>query len=430
VSGAWTRLILLLVLLWGISALEGFRDALGTPVTLAGGALLLCGLFAGKVARGYNLPRLTGYLLIGILVGPYAFGFIPLEGVAGLSLVKGLAVSLIALTAGTELRFGLIRRVGREVLILSLLVCGLVFAVAWVVIILLRPWLPFMEGMTLSQALAVSALIASVVVSFSPTVTIAVVQEMRAKGALTEFLMAMVIIGDLLVLITFALAAGLTRASLGGSLELGALVGGVFTELFGSIFFGAVLGLGTLLYLRQVRREVPLFIVALCFLSAEAGVRLHLSPLLIALAAGTLIGNGDEREGERLNHATQQASLPVFALFFAASGAGLELGALRIIGPVAILLVLVRGTAIYYGSRLFARREDVRRFVWMGLISQAGVTFGLAALVRRTFPSFGAGVEVLIVAMVTVHELIGPVLLRRALVKTGEAHAEPDLEPA
>ena len=60
----------------------------------------------------------------------------------------------------------------------------------------------------------------------------------------------------------------------------------------------------------------------------------------------------------------------------------------------------------------------------MGLISQAGVTFGLAALVSRTFPDFGAQVEVLIVAMITAHELIGPVLTRRAIQRSGESHAD------
>ena len=95
-----------------------WRADAGTPVTLAAGALLLCGLFAGKVAKGVGLPRLTGYLLVGVAVGPYALGFIPDAGVKGLELVKGLAVSLIALVAGTELRLGLIRRVGARVALL------------------------------------------------------------------------------------------------------------------------------------------------------------------------------------------------------------------------------------------------------------------------------------------------------------------------
>ncbi|WP_434391443.1 cation:proton antiporter [Melittangium boletus] len=420
------RLLLLLVLLAVIARAQVWRVDTGTSVALAAGALLLCGLFAGKVAKGVGLPRLTGYLLVGVAVGPYALGFIPGAGVKGLELVKGLAVSLIALVAGTELQWGLIRRVGVKVATLCCLVCGVTFVVICAALFSLKPWLPFLAPMTTGQALAVSALVSMVVVSFSPTVTIAIVQETSARGSFTEFLMALVIIGDLVVMVGFAVAAGITRASFGGGLDVGGLVGGVGWELFGSVGVGCVLAVCMLLYMRRVKRELPLFLVGLCFASAEAGARLHLSPLLVSLAAGALIVNLDEREGERIHHAIQRAGLPIFALFFAAAGAGLKLDALVTVGPAAMLLVALRAVAIYGSCRRFAPTDDprLRQYLWMGLISQAGVTFGLAALVSRTFPDFGAQVEVLIVAMITAHELIGPVLTRRAIQRSGESHTD------
>ncbi len=425
-KGAVVRLLLLVVLLAIISRAQVLRADSGTPVLLAAGALLLCGLFAGKVAKGLGLPRLTGYLLVGVAVGPYALGFIPNAGVKGLELVKGLAVSLIALVAGTELRLGLIRRVGARVALLCAAVCGVTFLVCFGATFALKPVLPFLADMTMPQALAVSALLSTVVVSFSPTVTIAIVQETRARGTFTEFLMALVIIGDLLVMVAFAVAAGLTKASFGGGLDVTGLLGGVGWELFGSVVVGMVLAVGMLVYMRGVNRELPLFLVGLCFAAAEGGTRLHLSPLLVSLAAGALIANLDEHAGERIHHAIQQAGLPVFALFFAAAGAGLKLDSLLTVGPAALLLVALRGAAIWFSCRRFAPVDDprMRRYLWMGLISQAGVTFGLAALVSRTFPTFGPQVEVLIVAMITAHELVGPVLTRRALAASGEIRTD------
>ncbi|WP_223631745.1 cation:proton antiporter [Corallococcus sp. EGB] len=425
-KGTVFRLLLLMALLAAITQAQAVRVDAGTPVLLAAGALLLCGLFAGKVAKGLGLPRLTGYLLVGVAVGPYALGFIPNAGVKGLELVKGLAVSLIALVAGTELHLGLIRRVGARVALLCAAVCGVTFAVCFGATFALKPVLPFLSPMTVPQALAVSALLSTVVVSFSPTVTIAIVQETSARGPFTEFLMALVIIGDLFVMVAFGLAAGITRATFGNGLDLPALVGGVGWELFGSVGVGGLLALVMLLYMRSVNRELPLFLVGLSFAAAEGGARLHLSPLLVSLAAGALIANLDEREGRRIHQAINQAGLPVFALFFAAAGAGLRLDTLVTVGPAALLLVALRGLAIWGACRRFAPTEDPRlkRYLWMGLISQAGVTFGLAALVSRTFPSFGPQVEVLIVAMITAHELVGPVLTRRALIGSGEIRAE------
>ncbi|MBZ4334492.1 cation:proton antiporter [Corallococcus sp. AS-1-12] len=425
-KGSIFRLLLLVALLAAITQAQVVRADAGTPVLLAAGALLLCGLFAGKVAKGMGLPRLTGYLLVGVAVGPYALGFIPNAGVKGLELVKGLAVSLIALVAGTELHLGLIRRVGARVALLCAAVCGVTFAVCFGATFALKPVLPFLTPMTVPQALAVSALLSTVVVSFSPTVTIAIVQETSARGPFTEFLMALVIIGDLFVMVAFGLAAGITRATFGDGLDLPALVGGVGWELFGSVAVGCLLAVAMLLYMRGVNRELPLFLVGLSFAAAEGGARLHLSPLLVSLAAGALIANLDEREGRRIHQAINQAGLPVFALFFAAAGAGLKLDALVTVGPAALLLVALRGLAIWGACRRFAPAEDPRlkQYLWMGLISQAGVTFGLAALVSRTFPSFGPQVEVLIVAMITAHELVGPVLTRRALLGSGEIRAE------
>ncbi len=238
--------------------------------------------------------------------------------------------------------------------------------------------------------------------------------------------MALVIIGDLFVMVAFALAAGVTKASFGGGLDVIGLVGSVGWELFGSVGVGCVLAMVVLVYMRGVKQELPLFLVGLSFAAAEGGARLHLSPLLVSLAAGALIANLDEGAGERIHHAIQQAGLPVFALFFAAAGAGLKLDALVTVGPVALLLVVLRGVAIWFSCKRLAPAEDprLRRYLWMGLISQAGVTFGLAALVSRMFPTFGPQVEVLIVAMITAHELVGPVLTRRALAASGEVRTD------
>lgn len=416
------RLIVLLAVLALVSGLGLLRVELGTPITLAGGALLLCGIFAGKVAVHVGLPRLTGYLLIGILVGPYVLRFIPTDGVKGLELVKGLAVSLIALAAGTELRLGLVRRVGARVASLCAAVCFVVFATVMATLMAARPLLPFLAEVPLMTAIPISALVAAVIISFSPTVTIAIVQETGARGPFTEFLMSFVIIGDLFVLVVFALCAAWSEAALGGAFDVGGIMGGIVWELFGSMAFGALVGVGALVYLKKVGREIPLFIISICFLSAQTSTHLHLSPLLLMLAAGALIANLDEHESERLHGAINVAGLPVFALFFAAVGAGLALNVLVAVGPVAVALALVRAGSIWAACRRFTRKDEqvLKSNLWLGLVSQAGVTFGLAALIAATFPTFGREVETLIIALATLNELIGPLLIRRALYRAEE----------
>lgn len=425
---ALLRLLLVMVLLGAVAWLQRFRPGSGQSALFTAGALLLSGLFAGKVAHGLRLPRLTGYLLIGVLEGPYLLRFVSTEGVSGLDLIKGLGVSLIAFAAGTELEWAFIRRMGGSVLKVAAGTCGLVFLVVGGLLFAASPWLSFITDATLAQRLAMSALVGTVVISFSPTVTIAIVQETRARGTFTDFLMAVVILGDLVVMVAFAFAVAVMRGTLGGAVDWSEIGRDVGWELLGSIAAGAGLGGATAWYLRRVKTHAGLFIAAISVVAAEAGVRLHLSPLLLSLTAGAVIANAAPLYVEETRHALEAASLPVLALFFAAAGAALELGALALVGVVAVGLVAVRAGTIVLSARWFAPREQPKlRRLWMGLISQAGVTFGLAALIGRTFPTFGPRIQVLILAMVTLHELIGPLLTRRALVASGEA--SPTLQP-
>ena len=145
------RMTVLMLVLGGVSALGLLRVDQGTPVTFAGGALLLSAIFAGRLAGTVGLPKLTGYLLIGILVGPYVLRFISTDAVTGLDLVRGLAVSLIALMAGTELQLGLIRRVGLKVTVMCLIVSAVVFVSVGVAVVALKPFLGFLEGTGSSQ---------------------------------------------------------------------------------------------------------------------------------------------------------------------------------------------------------------------------------------------------------------------------------------
>jgi hypothetical protein len=57
---------------------------------------------------------------------------------------------------------------------------------------------------------------------------------------------------------------------------------------------------------------------------------------------------------------------------------------------------------------------------WLGLVPQAGSALGLAQVARRAFPEWGVSLETLVVAMIGVHEVVGPICFRRALRRAGE----------
>jgi Kef-type K+ transport system membrane component KefB len=120
---------------------------------------------------------------------------------------------------------------------------------------------------------------------------------------------------------------------------------------------------------------------------------------------------------------------PVVA-FIGAAGTKVDLGALAFTWPVAIVLSATRAVAIwsatFAGSHIASPAPEFQRYGWLGLISQAGVTLALAAILANAFPDFGAKIQVLIVAMIALHEIIGPIGFQFALRRAGEVGQASD----
>ncbi len=408
-------------------AAAGVAPAAGAAAAFALGLTLLGATLVGALSERAGLPRVTGYLLFGLACGPYAADLVSEDMARQLQLVNGLAVALIAFVAGLEIdardiapRLGGLARFGAGALGVPLAAVGLLLWAIW-------PWLPVAPEATGVLRFALAFLATFVVVSFSPTVTVAVIAESRARGPLSETVLAVVVLADLVLIVGFTLAMQFVRSVTGGAegdVGVGPLVG---WEIFGSFAFGSLVGAAFALYVRFVGRELTLALLAVCAAIAVLGARFHFEPLLAALAAGLLLQNVVPTLGARLRTAVERGSLPVLVVFFAAAGASLHLDALLALAPFVAALAAARAAAVWQGGRLGTRwgrlPPTVGGEAWRGLVSQAGVTLGLATIVAAEFPTWGPRLQALVIGLVCVHEVVGPVLFRRALERAGEVGA-------
>jgi Kef-type K+ transport system membrane component KefB len=423
--------LLLLLLLGGlIHATRSFSadgEAGSSGTSLAFGYLLVSGCFAGKIVERLRLPKLTGYLLVGIVVGPSGLGLISRPMLESLSLVNGVAVAMIALTAGTELELSRIRPLARTVTAIT--VFGVFATVGWLALTLwlLRPLLPFLREMGLPQALSVSVVLAVVMVAQSPAIVVALRDELRADGPVARTVLAVVVLSDLVVILLFAVTSAIARATFGASAAVSRTVATLGWEIGGSLAVGAVIGALLVLYLRKVRAEAALLLLAVTFVVAEIGGRLGLDPLLVALTAGALVRNTSEVADE-LHDQLQVSALPVYVLFFCVAGATLRTDVLARLWMPAAILAVVRALGLYGGSRLGARlcgaSQAVQRYAGYGLLPQAGLAQALALLFSRTFPEFGVAAGALVLSIVALNVMISPIAYRLALVRSGEAGRE------
>jgi trehalose-6-phosphate synthase len=195
-------------------------------------------------------------------------------------------------------------------------------------------------------------------------------------------------------------------------------------EIGGAVAFGVLIGVTFALYLRYVGREVALVLLAVCAVLSQVGTTQQLQPLLAALAAGIVIENLAVAQGDSLRAAVRRGAPPVLVVFFVAVGASLRLDAVAAIGLSALVLSAVRlgfiRMGVWAGVTLSGLSGSIDRYAWTGLVSQAGITLGLASVVAAEFPGWGNQVQLLLVASVAIHELFGPILFRRGLAKAGD----------
>ena len=392
--------------------------------TLALGFLLLAAHVGGSLAARARLPRITGFLVTGLAVGPAWAGLVRPDEIDALGFIGAAAVALIAFAAGSELKIETLRALRVPITRLATGATVFPFALVAAVTLAVSPWFPLTAGRGLGVAVAVALVLGTVAAASSPTVTKAVMDELHAHGPFARTVLGVTVAKDLLVVMCFTLVLVAARPLVSqGALHL-AVAWAALVQLVSSLAVGAGMGWVVARYLRAVQRDTSLFLVALAFFTAEIGRRLGLEPMLIALAAGFYIENFSRVEGERLVSALERGSLPVYVVFFALAGAGLHLDMMSALWPWGLVLVGLRAVGLRYGVRWAGKSPAVTpvlaEHAWLGLMSQAGLTLGLATVARRAFPGWGVSLEGLIVAMVGVHELLGPILFRRALRLAGE----------
>ncbi|MBI4477382.1 MAG: trehalose-6-phosphate synthase [Acidobacteria bacterium] len=418
--------IVMAAVLWvrRIGAPEGSSHA----TVLAVGFTLIVASVAGVVVRRFRLPRLTGYLLFGLFAGPYLTNVITGPVAAQLNAITGIATTLIALIAGLMIN---VERLGRRLAAiarLTLVTMGIamagLLAAAWLV----WPWLPVAPEATGVLKLSIALLLVVTVVSFSPTMTAAVIAETGARGRLSDLVLALVVLADVAVIVLFSFAMQFARFAVNQTAagDVDVLVR-LAWEIGGAIAFGSLVGALFALYLRYVGREVTLVLLAVCVVLSQVGATQRLEPLLAAMAAGLVIENLAVAEGDMLKVAVQRGALPVLIIFFVTVGASLRAETLTALGLVAIGLAVARLALIRLGVAVGIKGTDIDRptaaSVWTGLISQAGITLGLAALIAAEFPEWGSQIQLVLVALIVLHELIGPVLFRLGLERSGEIDA-------
>lgn len=404
-------------------------------------SFFLIAIAAKKIGQWFSavgLPYITGYLLAGMIAGPFVLKLFPDSAATDLRFIDEISLGIIAFVAGSELYLKEIRPRVRSISWIVGLVILIALPLGAVSLFILTAFIPFTADMPLISRIAVALLGGTILLALSPASTIAVIQEVKAKGSFTRTMLGVTVSMDVMIVILFAVAVAVASALLTGVgfnatfallllADLGlAIVAGILaglllkgilaTPFHATIKMGAILALGYAIFAGSH---------LLTELTKGSLIELHAEPLLVALIAGFYITNytSYRRPFEEMLH---KISPPVYLVFFTLTGIGLKLDILIAILPIALILFAVRfvniGAGAFLGSKLAGESPKFARYAGLALITQAGIALGLAREVAVEFPVLGDAFATMVISVVVLNEIFGPMFLKSALKRVGEAN--------
>ena len=409
------------------------------------GIAMTAGLLLSRLVKKLKLPAVTGYLIAGVLVGPYCLGllgktlgadwlgFVPMS-IEHYGVLCDVALGFIAFAIGDEFRISQLKKIGKQATVVGIIqaiVATIVVDAALIGIHFLMP-----DKFPIEAAIILGA----VATATAPAATLMVVRQYKAKGKLTDMLLTVVAIDDAVGLVVFAISFGIAKSFLSADgMSIISVLVEPLLEVIGSLLLGLVLGVFFSLaekYFKSNSKRLTLSItfvimaVALSMLKFNiGGVHIGFSSLLVCMMLGTVFCNMCDFSEEIMGK-TDKWTAPLFLLFFVLSGAELEFDVFKepIIIVIGIVYILTRAVGKYFGAgwsaRLMKCHPTIVKYLGITLFPQAGVALGMSAIVASDAAfagtEIGAIVRNITLFAVLIYELVGPMLTKIALTKSGD----------
>jgi Kef-type K+ transport system membrane component KefB/predicted transcriptional regulator len=397
------------------------------PLMVALSFVFLGALIGGRLASVCHIPRVTGYLLTGLLIGP-SFAhlahlpvLLPPETLLELRPLSEMALALILMHIGglfdirhlDRWRHRILLFSGSEILLTFFLVSGAVFIINFAFLQIIVP------GQSLWQtSLEFSLFLGIIGVATAPAATLMVIREYEAEGPVTSLVLTLVGFNNLVSVLGFAVLAHIF-------IFPGETLGVLAMRMGAPIMVGTLLGFVLSVWAQRLElsSENKILIFGGIAVNVALCRSLQIDPLLASLILGMTLANSCPR-WNRLQNDVRQVDYLLYVVFFVLAGANLHIETLTHIGMLGVAYVVARTLGKWLGAAIGARLghfgSNERVYVGLTLMAQAGVAIGLATQLAHHWPVGGKLLETIVLGSVVVFELMGPLAVRHGLVRSGE----------
>lgn len=382
------------------------------------GLCLLTGILLGKLMVKFNVPSVPGYIIAGLILGVSGFKFINNENLETFAFISDFALGIIAFNIGSELNIKVLKKMGKSIVIIAFCESLAAFTLVTGIMLLLK------------QPIEIALILGAVSSATAPAATVMVLKECKAKGPLTSTLLGVVAVDDAVCLMIYAIAAAIAKVFVKHEVvTINKVLINPLTEIVLSIIIGGILGVALAFLLKKARNNTELlsFVIGTILLLVGISQSMHLSPLLACMSLGIMIAN-ISASANKVFYSIENFSPPIIAAFFVLAGSRLDVSLIPHIGMVGVLYLIFRvlgkilGAAL--GGKISKAPSVVTKNLGFGLISQVGVAIGLAITVQHEFAGTQLASIVLTVLLATtiITEIVGPVLTKKAVIRSGESN--------
>ncbi len=371
--------------------------------------MLLCGFLSTRITKRLKLPNVTGYIIVGILIGPYILNIIPTGTIAGMDFVTDIALAFIAFGVGRYLKLSVLKQNSKQIIIITL--CEALLAAIIVTLTMIYIF---------KLPISFSVLLGAIGSATAPASTIMTIRQYKAKGNFVNTLLQVVALDDAVALIAFSICTAIVRTLVSEEvLRISIILLPLLINLI-AISLGILAGfiLDKLISSRRSRDNRLILAIAMLLAITGFCAAFNISPLLSCMAMGIAYINlsGNKELFRQIN----QFAPPTLILFFVLAGMKLSIPVLLSTGGIGVAYFLIRIIGKYIGSFIGASLSgapmEVRKYLGLALVPQAGVSIGLAILGQRILPTdMGILLSTIILSSSVLYELIGPISAKVSL---------------
>lgn len=402
------------------------------PSILIIGIIIFVGFLSGEILKKFGLPKVTGFILGGLLLNPGLFKIIPAQFIQHTDLITNISLSFITFSVGGTLLIPKVMKMGKSILTITFFEAELAFLMVFLGFLWVTPLVVHIPSSSMiSTFIPLSLLISCLASPTDPSASLAVIHEYKAKGTVSSAIMGVAAFDDVLGIINYSFAMVLALTLIKHEpFNMHASILRPFVMICGAMILGIVAGMAlnflTNVFKKETEGTLIVIVFGMLFLCFGMAKYLNYDELLSSMSMGVVVVNFNASARKIFLMLERYTEEFIFVLFFTISGMQLNFSVFSQSAFLILLFFVFRTIGkflgAYWGAVISHADEKVRRFTAGGLIPQGGIVIGLALLIQqeKAFGNFSELIMGVIIGSTVIHEFIGPLTSKFALRKAKE----------